>query len=87
MAEFRYRTSRGPTGDFCPQCGKFALPGQSCKDACKEPSIDDFRNFSTRSGAMGEFLSEVGIIVVGVAVWYLVATPLLKKVGVKPIKV
>jgi hypothetical protein len=47
----------------------------------------DFMMASGRGQAMGDFLHEVGIIVVGVGAWFFIAAPLLKKVGMKPISI
>lgn len=46
-----------------------------------------FMMASGRSGAMSDFLHEVGLIVVGVGAWYFLAAPLLKKAGVKPLSI
>ena len=47
----------------------------------------NFMMATGRAGTMSDFLHEVGLIVVAVGVWYYVAAPILKKVGLKPLNI
>jgi len=47
----------------------------------------NFMMATGRASTMSDFLHEVGLIVVAVGVWYYVAAPILKKVGLKPLNI